>query len=184
MRLARCARSFLFWPALIACAGCAATAPLRIGLRLAPGSLGESISLQQRLTVERNGRTEQLDAALEIDPEKVQLVILMLNQRMLSVVFDGSAVQTWRHPMVPAQLRGEDVLEDLQLTLWPAEAIRKALPDHWSLEQRGFERVLSFDQQPVIRIDYSGTPGIVDKAALANLFYDYRIIVESIANGR
>jgi hypothetical protein len=30
--------------------------------------------------------------------------------------------------MLPSQVRAEDVLEDMQLTLWPAEAIAAALP--------------------------------------------------------
>ena len=92
--------------------------PVRLGLKLSPASLGESISLQQRLTVQRDDRIDQLDAALEIDAESVHLMILMLGRRMLSLVFDGQAVETWRDPAVPAQLRAEDVLEDLQLTLW------------------------------------------------------------------
>jgi len=169
-------------PALLLIAGCAVAAPLRIGLRLPPATLGESVSLQQRLTVERSGRVEQFDAALEVDEKKIQLIILMLNQRMLSVAFDGQTLETWRHPMVPAQLRGEDVLEDLQLTLWPAAAISRALPNHWSIEESERQRVLSFDDQPVIRIDYSALARTTGKAELANLRYGYRITVESVAN--
>ena len=82
--------------------GCAAPAALRLGLKLSPASLGESISLQQRLTVQRGDRIDQLDAALEVDEESVHLIILMLGRRMLSLVFDGQAVETWRDPAVPA----------------------------------------------------------------------------------
>ena len=182
-RLSRRARIFLrLLPALLLGAGCAAATPLRIGLKLPPAALGESVSLQQRLTVERNGRVEQFDAALEVDEQNIQLIILLLNQRVLSVAFDGQRLETWRHPMVPAQLKGEDVLEDLQLTLWPAAAIRRALPDHWSLIESDGQRILSFDEQPIIRIDYSERARTTGKAALANLRYGYRITVESVAN--
>ena len=57
--------------------GCAATSgsqPARLGLKLAPATLGASISLQQHLTVERNGRVDELDAALEVDPQGLELV--------------------------------------------------------------------------------------------------------------
>jgi hypothetical protein len=37
--------------------------------------------------------------------------------------------------MVPAQLQAEDVLENLQLTLWPVDAIRQALPSGWRIEE-------------------------------------------------
>ena len=54
----------------------------RIGLRLPPAALGASVNLQQHLTVERGGRTDELDAALEIDSERVDLVGLVLGQRV------------------------------------------------------------------------------------------------------
>jgi hypothetical protein len=162
--------------------GCAAPAALRLGLKLSPASLGESISLQQRLTVQRDGRIDQLEAALEVDEESVHLIILVLGQRMLSLVFDGQAVETWRHPAVPTQLRAEDVLEDLQLTLWPADAIRSALPAHWRIEERGLRRVLSFDTAPVIVIDYGEPSRWAGSVELTNLRYGYRITIQSVIN--
>ena len=56
--------------------GCAIVAPNtgRLGLRLPPAALGATINLQQHLTVQRGGRIDELDAALEIDPERIDLV--------------------------------------------------------------------------------------------------------------
>jgi hypothetical protein len=52
-------------------AGCARApkkeAPARLGLRLAPAALGAAISVQQHLTVQRPGGTNDLDVALEVD---------------------------------------------------------------------------------------------------------------------
>ena len=110
--------------------GCASTPSpsARLGLKLAPATLGRSLSLQQHLVVERRGRIDELDAALEVDAERLDLVGLALGQRILALHYDGRSLQSWRHPLVPEQLRGEDVLEDLQLTLWPIEVIKNALP--------------------------------------------------------
>ena len=63
------------------------------------------------------------------------MVGLALGQRMLALHYDGRSLKSWRHPLVPEQLRGEDVLEDLQLTLWPVEVIRESLAGR--LEHRG-----------------------------------------------
>ncbi len=101
--------------------------PARLGLKLAPATLGTSLSLQQHLRIERQGRVDELDAALEIDAERLDMVGLALGQRILALHFDGRSLESWRHPLVPEQLRGEDVLEDLQLTLWPIEVIRESL---------------------------------------------------------
>jgi len=163
--------------------GCATTEqaapPARLGLKLAPASLGVSISLQQHLTVERNGRTDQLDAALEIDPQQLNMVGLAFGQRVLTLHYDGQTLQSWRHPMLPAQVRAEDVLEDTQLTLWPLEAIRQALPAGWKIEQQGLRRTLLLNDVPVTVINYSNASPWGGKVELTNLRYHYRLTIES-----
>lgn len=169
----------------LALAGCAprGAQPARLGLKLAPAALGASISLQQHLTVEREGRIDELDAALEVDAEQVDLVLLALGRRVLAVRYDGKTLDAWRHPQLPSQLRVEDVLEDLQLTLWPADAIRKALPGSWQIEENGLRRTLLLDGAPVMVIEYSGEPRWSGKVVLSNLRYRYRLTIESVSNG-
>lgn len=157
--------------------------PARLGLKLAPATLGESISLQQHLRVEREGRIDELDAALEVDPDRLDMVGLALGQRILTLHYDGRQLQSWRHPLVAEQLRGEDVLEDLQLTLWPVDAIRQALPSGWRIEESGRRRTLLFDGAPVMVIDYSGEPRWSGKIELANLRYQYRLTIQSAWSG-
>src|SRR5258706_15627158 len=122
--LAACGAAAL---ALWSCAPHAAPAG-RLGLKLSPAALGASVSLQQHLVVEREGRIDELDAALEIDERRLDLVGLALGQRVLTLHYDGRALDTWPHPMLPPGLRGEDVLEDIQLALRPAAALRRGLP--------------------------------------------------------
>lgn len=164
--------------------GCATPAPqpARLGLKLAPAALGRSISLQQHLRVEREGRIDELDAALEVDPQGIDLVGLVFGQRLLVLHYDGKALQSWRHPMLPAQLRDEDVLEDVQLTLWPVDAIRQALPAGWRIEEEGMRRTLSAGDTPVMVIDYSSQSPWSGKVVLTNLRYHYRLSIESVSN--
>ena len=165
--------------------GCAPAVPqpARLGLKLAPAALGASVSLQQRIRVERAGRVENLQSVLEVDAERLDLVGLALEQRVFSLHYDGRVLQSWRHPLLPAALRGEDVLEDLQLALWPAAAIREALPPGWRIEEQGQRRTLSWGDQPVMEIDYSGEPRWIGKIDLANLRYHYRLTIESVSSG-
>jgi hypothetical protein len=164
--------------------GCATSGsqPGRLGLKLAPAALGASISVQQHLTVERNGRSEELDAALEVDPQGLELVGLALGQRVLALHYDGQRLNTWRHPMFPAIVRSEDILEDLQLILWPAEAVRQALPKGWRIEENGRRRILSAGETPIAVIDYSDESRWNGKIELFNLRYQYRLIIQSISN--
>jgi len=157
--------------------------PARLGLKLPPAALGSSISLQQHLSVDRGDRIDELDAALEVDPQSLKLVGLALGQRVLTLHYDGETLQSWRHSMLPAQLRDEDVLEDLQLTLWPVDAIRSALPPRWRIEETGQRRTLFIDDMPVMVIDYSGQPRWIGTIELFNLRYRYRLTIQSVSTG-
>ena len=160
---------------------CASKPPARerLGLSLAPAAVGAAFSVQQHLTVERNGRTDELDAALEVDGEHLELVGLAFGQRVLTIDYDGQNLKSWRHLMLPRQVQAEDVLEDLQLTLWPADAIARALPAGWRLEEVGRHRSLFQDQVEIARIDYGDTLRWGGTVVLENLRYKYRLTIQS-----
>ncbi|MBV8634856.1 MAG: DUF3261 domain-containing protein [Burkholderiaceae bacterium] len=167
---------------LVACSSAPPAQPGRLELRLAPAALGASIAVQQHLKVEREGRTDDLDAALEIDAEHVELVGLALGQRVLTLNYNGKDLTSWRHALLPSQVRAEDVLEDLQLTLWPVEAVRAALPSGWRVEEEGLHRTLYQGDELVAAISYSGTPRWNGTTVLENRRYHYRLTIASVAN--
>jgi hypothetical protein len=158
-------------------------APARLELMLAPSTLGASISRQQHLKVERNGNVDELNAALEIDAHHLELVGLAFGQRVLSLNYDGKKLSSWRHAMLPSQVRAEDVLEDLQLTLWPRDAIAAALPADWRIEDAGLRRILYRGAEPVTVITYSGMPRWSGTVVLENLRYHYRLTIQSVPAG-
>jgi len=170
-------------------AGCASTSPdptppARLHLRLAPSALGAEISLQQHLTVEREGRTDQLDTVLEIDAAQLDLVGLAFGQRVMSLHYDGRELQTWRHFMLPAQVQGEDVLQDVQLTLWPAASIRAALPAGWELRESEGQRTLLQGGETIAVIDYPDRKAWGGRVILTNLRYRYKLTIQSVVNSQ
>lgn len=177
--LSRAPFLFLVVLALAGCASAPPSAPARLGLKLAPAALGATVSVQQHLRVERAGRTDEIDAALEVDPTHLDLVGLAFGQRVLSLHYDGKEVTSWRHVMLPAQVRAEDVLEDMQLTLWPREAIAQALPAGWRIEDSGLRRTLLLDGEAVTVIDYSAMPRWSGTVVLENLRYRYRLTIQN-----
>jgi hypothetical protein len=175
---------------LAACASAPpAPEPTRLQLQLTPASLGTSISLQQHLKVERNGRSDELDTVLEIDPEQLNLVGLAFGQRVMTLQYDGKQLTTWRHLMLPKQVQGEDVLRDVQLTLWPAAAIRSALPTGWELQetsdasQRVMTRTLLQDHEVVTQIDYPDRKPWGGSVILTSLRYHYKLTILSVVTG-
>ena len=157
--------------------------PARLDLKLTPAALGAAISLQQRLTVEREGRVDYLEAALEIDDSHVSMIGLALGQRVMSFKFDGKELKSWRHALLPQQVRAEDVLEDIQLTYWPAAAVRAALPAGWRVEEVGMRRTLWSGDAKVMIIDYSSEPRWNGKVELTNLRYNYQLTIHSAPAG-
>jgi hypothetical protein len=161
-------------------AGCATAPPpvARLGLMLPPAALGASISVQQHLTVQRGGRTDDLDVALQVEPDAVDMVGLAFGQRVLTLHYDGAKLTSWRHAMLPSQVRAEDVLEDVQLTLWPAAVIAAQLPAGWRIAEEGLHRTLYRDGEPVMQIAYSGAPRWSGTVLLDNLRYHYQLTIQ------
>lgn len=163
-------------------AGCASTGPApvaRLGLKLAPSDLGQALSLQQHLTVERNGRTDELDAALEIDAAHIEMVGLAFGQRVLTINYDGKEMTSWRHLMLPKQVRADDVLEDVQLTLWPVASIAASLPPGWRIEEADGVRRLFLQDELVATISYAAQPRWNGVIVMDNLRYKYKLTIQS-----
>lgn len=166
---------------LSACASAPKQPAARLGLKLPPAALGTSISVQQHLKVERQGRVDDLDVALQVESDAVDVVGLAFGQRVLTLHYDGKELTSWRHLMLPSQVRAEDVLEDIQLTLWPADAVAAALPPEWRVEEQGGIRTLTLAGEPVMRIVYSGNPRWSGTVVLDNLRYHYKLTIQFAA---
>jgi hypothetical protein len=75
------------------------------------------------------------------------------------------------------------VLEDLQLTLWPKDAIAAALPTGWTIEDDGLRRTLYMNGTAVTVIDYQAMPRWSGTVVLDNLRYHYRLTIQSVPAG-
>jgi hypothetical protein len=139
--------------AALALAGCA-TPPAPAAhaapqLRLAPALLGRPLNLQQHLTLHAPGRDQQLDVLLEADAHHVRLGLLALGQVAARLDWDGTTLAESKAPWWPQEVSGSRILSDLQLTLWPADAIQAALPAGWRVVEEGNVRSLTQDGEAV-----------------------------------
>jgi hypothetical protein len=160
-------------------AACAATPPRAAvplpELRLAPAALGQDLSLQQQLHFSFGQQQRDLDALLEVDAQEVRLAVQALGQSGVRLSWDGERLQQQRAPWLPATVRGERVLADLQFTLWPAEAIRAALPAPWTLHEDGDVRRLQRDGAVWLQVERQGE----GRYLLDNRADGYRLQIES-----
>jgi hypothetical protein len=167
--------------ALLLAAGCAnsptptANEPDSPLLRLAPASLGRTLALQQQLTVAARGQTHRLDMILEADADSVRLAMMNLGQTVARLEWNGRELTETRVSWWPAAVKGERILSDLQLVLWPAQAISAALPGGWTLDAHAGERVLRREGTVVATVSYPSAT----RAELVNLRHGYRLSIDS-----
>jgi hypothetical protein len=145
-------------------------------LRLTPASFGKTVSLTQHLSIEAGNKREQLEAYLEIDATSVKLAALALGQTAARLLWDGKSMETSRAAWLPSEVQPELVLNDLQLALWPAEAIRAALPSGWMLDVTPTSRQLKRGEAVVVDITFAGSA----RLELVHHRFGYRLRVETI----
>lgn len=166
-------------------AGCATpppAAPVDGGLlRLSPASAGRTLALAQHLDIDAHGERRSVDALLEVDTASVRLALLQFGQPVARLEWDGHVLREQRLPGVPAQLRADRILSELQLVQWPADAVREGLPPGWTVlesgESGGRVRELRQGEAVVIRVRYPSS----DVAELEHLRDGYRLRIESTA---
>jgi hypothetical protein len=173
------------WPlaiaAIVACQSAPRNQQDRLTLALSPASFGRALSLQQQVHVEYADRTVDLDAVLDIAPDSLTLVGMAFGQRMLTLRYNGVELHEKRHPMLPRDVRGADILTDMQMALWPGDAVRAALPAGWTLTDSDTLRTLFKDSQPEVTIKYDAVPRWAARVTMRNLQYDYRLVIRSVA---
>lgn len=153
--------------------------PDHLQLALSPSSFPVRLSLQQHVYVERDGQKHDFEAVLDIDQDAVTLVGLALGQRIFTLRYDGTRLVESRSSMLPRDVRGADVLSDLQLAFWPVGAIRAALPVQLTLRDSAGVRVLSRGEREIIAITYDGTPRWNGLVTLQNTELGYRLVIRS-----
>lgn len=173
--------------AMLALAGCATTRTLPTSPlpepRLAPATLGATISVAQRLRFETatapDGATPGIDAQLEVDADSLRLAGIAMGQRVLTLQWDGHELASQRHPQLPPQVDPARVLRDIQYAYWPGDVLRRALPPGWSLDDGDDLRTLRHGQRTLLSIRYTAQPRWAGNAVLDNVAERYRLAIQS-----
>lgn len=166
---------------LTACASQAkrAPSPALPPLRLAPATLGKELALQQRLVFRFGSQVREMDALLEVDARDVRLAVQAMGRTGVTLQWDGAQLTEQRAPWLPSAVRSERVLDDVQFSLWPADAVRAALPADWTLSDNGSTRELLHGGRAwLIRERVNATT-----LQVSNVADGYDLTIESVAGG-
>lgn len=145
---------------------------------VAPSAAGRSASLTQsvRMTSDKGASFETL-AAVEVEPGWLRVAALgPMGNRIMFLEWDGKRYQEQRDPHLPAEFPAKVVLRDLELSLFPAAAVRGALPDDdWQLVEKPGVREVLLKGKPVIHIDYSTADRWNSIIHFRHLTYGYQL---------
>ena len=107
---------------------------------------------------------------------------MAFGQRMLTLRYDGVKLVEHRNPVLPREVRGADILTDVQMALWPVGAVRAALPGGWTIVDSDTLRTFWKGAHEIVTISYDAAPHWRSRVTMRNLQYDYRLVIRSASD--
>lgn len=151
---------------------------------LAPPAAVDDRSFQQILTVYTDTAERRLIAAGQIRNGVLVLALLTpAGMELLRLRHDADGLVVHRERDLPPGMTPRAMLADFQLVHWPAEALRAAWGDRWTLIDRTRQRILSYRSQPQVRVEYDGQRWH-DPVELEHRQYGYRLQVKTLSHDR
>lgn len=175
---------------LVVLVACTATGPpILPAIALPPADLGQQVSVFQSLkvaplaeSVDATGGAAPLaiEALLETDDRSVRLAAFVLSQRVMTMRWDGKRLEVEQRVNLPPGVAASRILRDLQLAYWPANAVRQALPEGWTLADGAWERELRYGEQIAVKIRYSEETRWLGRIEFSNRAEGYRLTIDSV----
>ena len=150
--------------------------------RLAPSSLGVTLTANQVLRVAVGEREATLNCVVAVTPQNITIVgVTALGIRAFTVKFDGEHVTADAQTAVPQALPPERLVNDLQLVYWPLATLQKALArSDWQVsEPAPFTRRLRRGDRLVAEVHYSAANAWNSRTWVVNFENDYTLNIES-----
>jgi hypothetical protein len=125
----------LFAVAMVACTMTRNNDPAVSSFALAtPSALGTSVSAFQQLRLEQTQLERQFTLALDIGPDRLQLVIMStIGQRLATWRYKDNHYQLQIEAGAPTELPYRLVLVATQLVFWPIDALDNANSKDWRI---------------------------------------------------
>jgi hypothetical protein len=149
---------------------------------LPPSSLGAVRAATQRLRAAFGDQELSLDCAVSVTAESITVIGLApAGPRVFTVSYDGRQVEAQANRAVPKALEPERLLNDLQLTLWPRQALELAFENsRWRItEPDARTRRLLRDGKLVTEVHYATADPWTSRTWLVSFDGGYTISVDS-----
>jgi hypothetical protein len=128
-------------------------------------------------------RQAAFEAVLSLAPDRAEIVLTMLGgPRLATIVWDDAGIHEDRALFVPKSVPVENIVADIFVTVWPAEAVAAALPEGTTLtvsEDGG--RTISRGDDMIV----TATPSPADpnRTVVRNIPFGYEVAIVSQSLG-
>ena len=153
---------------------------------LSPSLWAQDMSVQQLLTIQAGGQQHQVQAALDISPQAVHLVILKFGRRLVTIEHTDAGTRVDKDAYVPDFIDARQVLQDMQLVYVPQATIQSTLPEQCGIsvqslpdDSTGERRTIQCAGQTVYQIDTRMVNGL-SATQLNNTRVPYTIQIDTL----
>ncbi|MBI1359093.1 MAG: DUF3261 domain-containing protein [Alphaproteobacteria bacterium] len=163
------------------------TTPLGKGLDMrlpaAPGYPGH-FAASQTVVGNYGERKGAFQAVLDLGPDRAQVVLTAVSgPRILGITWTSAGIVEDRTPLAPEGLKGINVLGDIFVSLWPVEAVQRAMPDGVTVSVEGNVRRVKTADRVVEEIETTEDDGATMRQELRNLDLGYRLTIVTEKDG-
>ncbi|MFY2826553.1 DUF3261 domain-containing protein [Ruegeria sp. MALMAid1280] len=117
------------------------------------------LKLQQKLTLEVDGRTRQATAFLSLSGEVIEMQLFdPLGLPMGSLKWVNGQAAPNSAKFLPAQISDRHILDDIVLAFWPSDALLPLMRRDLDLKVDSHDRMVSEGLQPLVTVTYSEPP--------------------------
>lgn len=102
-----------------------------------PPAYPQTRTLMQAGQIRHGDRQAAFESILALSPDEVEIVITMAGGglRLSTITWTAAGVRETRSPIAPDSIPVANILADIFIALWPAEAINAALPEGVTLTE-------------------------------------------------
>ena len=148
-----------------------------------PRELESTVRVAQLITAKYGSETYVFEAQLSVSPDQLTLMCIdPLGRRALTIVSTGEEVTTDAAPWLPKGLRAENILADIALVYWPADAIRRGfLGTRAIVAVNAHKRTITLDDREIVSVEYEPQDGQAwpSSASYRNHAFGYELVLRS-----
>lgn len=166
-------------------AGCQSwRAPEPPALALAPAALERHVAIVQKISGGNALQQDVMLAHIEVQQDTLAMAGTTPDGQLLfQLQLHDETITAGTARWAPAAIKPQRILSDFQLSFWPADSIRAALPDGWQLDDAadGLARSLRYRDTTVVSIRYGASDRWSQPVQFTHHRWHYQLTIETLS---